>query len=213
MADKIVSSRALDLTGQVFGKLTVLERAGSTKSGKALWLCLCECGKQTRSNGVDLRLGKINTCGCSRGEAHGLSRSSDGRLTKEWSTWQGMKQRCHNEKDIRFADYGGRGIKVCARWNDSFEAFLEDMGPPPSPKHSIDRIDVNGDYSPENCRWATPLEQGRNTRRNVMVSLGGRMVSLSEACEKLDLPYGTISMRILRGWTAERALSEPLRRR
>jgi hypothetical protein len=123
-----------------------------------------------------------------------------------------MKKRCTNPKAHNYRYYGGRGITVCDRWSgvDGFPNFLSDMGEPPTPKHSIDRIDGNLGYSPENCRWATINEQQRNKSNNVLIEYNGETKTLTEWCELLDLSCLTMRSRLLKGWTAERAFTEPV---
>ncbi len=126
----------------------------------------------------------------------------------EYSVWLTMRDRCRNPRNQDFADYGGRGIKVCERWND-FAAFISDMGVRPSKKHQIDRRDNNGNYEPGNCRWATKKEQMRNTRRSRMLTLGDRTMSMSAWTEELGVGKNLISDRLRLGWSVEKALSEP----
>lgn len=156
--------KLVDLTGQVFGRLSVLSRAGNL-GRKAAWLCQCACGNECTVRSDHLMGARVLSCGCYRVEkstvqatTHGLSK------TREYRIWRNMKNRCEWDKWPEWHLYGGRGITVCQRWSESFEAFIEDMGPCTTPKHSIDRIDGDKGYEPGNCRWATPTEQARNTR-------------------------------------------------
>lgn len=155
----------IDLTGKTFGRWTVNKRSGSTKDGKAAWECACECGEINVVNGGNLVRGKSLSCGCFQKERasecaihHGLSKTIEHRI------WMGMKSRCYNKKDKFYKDYGGRGIVVSDVWRNDFLRFYKDMGRRPSNEHSIDRKDVNGNYSPDNCKWSTTVEQARNRR-------------------------------------------------
>ncbi len=137
---------------------------------------------------------------------HGYARK--GRKGPEYRTWMAMRRRCHSPNDTYYADYGGRGITVCERWN-SFANFLADIGPKPSPKHTIDRIDNDGNYEPGNCRWATPAEQARNTRKNRILAYGGMTMCVSEWAERLSIRPNLIHDRLKLGWTTEAALTTP----
>lgn len=172
------SSKLSDkLDGRVFGRLTVLRRVGSDKRHNAVWLCLCECGKEHRTISHRLTTGNVRSCGCLFLDAvstHGMSR------TREYRSWMKMRRRCSNLKDDNYKNYGGRGIKVCDRWLDSFDAFYADMGPRPRGT-SLDRINNNGNYEPANCRWATSKAQLNNTRRCKVVEIDGQEMSLTDA--------------------------------
>jgi hypothetical protein len=130
----------------------------------------------------------------------------------EYGNWRNMICRCEQPTTPHFAEYGGRGIKIAEVWRRDFAQFVRDMGPRPSPQHTVDRIDVNGDYTPENCRWATPKEQGRNTRGNRIVEVDGNSVTLAEAVERSPVPYNTVLYRIKRGWSLTDALSRPAKK-
>lgn len=136
---------------------------------------------------------------------HGLS------YTPEYRAWQTMRLRCHDSSNARFADYGGRGIAVCERWRNSVEAFIADMGPKPSPKHEIDRIDNNRGYEPGNCRWVLRSENDRNRRSNRMLTFRGETLALVAWCERLGLPTDTVAKRLGAGWSVEQALETPVR--
>ena len=157
----------IDLTGQRFGRLVVERRIDNDKNGGTRWVCTCDCGKVSVCLFNNIREGRSKSCGCLNKEVaakthttHGMSR------TREYVTWRSMKTRCENTNSTRYEYYGGRGITICKEWLDSFEAFYRDMGDKPKGM-SIDRIDVNGDYTPRNCRWATQSEQCLNQRRSI----------------------------------------------
>jgi hypothetical protein len=162
---------AIDMTGQTYGRVTVLARHGLLGK-KATWLCRCECSSEFTVEGRSLRSGNTKSCGCLKAETlsnrrtHGQSRrGTNGGKTRTYRCWENMKTRCHNPKAPSFEYYGLIGIGVCPRWDASFDAFLEDMGEAPEGL-SIDRIDPWDDYRRDNCRWATALEQSNNQRRH-----------------------------------------------
>lgn len=155
-----------DLVGLRFGRLLVTGRAKNS-NGCTRWHCLCDCGKKVTPFGTSLRGGLTSSCGCLlRESARERFTTHGGSYTSEYCTWRHMRYRCHNPRYPRFKDWGGRGIRVCLRWRSSFAAFLSDMGPKPSPRHTIDRIDNDGNYEPNNCKWSTPKEQMQNRRMN-----------------------------------------------
>lgn len=132
--------------------------------------------------------------------------------TREYHAWNAMRSRCNNPWNPNFARYGARGIRVCERWQSDFTAFLQDMGRCPSGQHSIERIDNDGDYAPENCRWATPKEQARNRRSSRLLSYRGATRTAAEWAEVIGITQGTLHARLKEGWSVERALTQPLRR-
>lgn len=203
-------AKYLDLTGQRYGRLTVAELFPErTSGGKARWLCRCECGATTTVDARNLRSGSITSCGCYRRDrAEHLTARHRQSKTPEHNTWRQMRARCTNARHQKFPDYGGRGITVCSEWN-SFERFLADMGPRPSPKHSIDRKDNDGPYAPSNCRWATSPQQRRNTRTNTRLTHRGRTLTLTDWAIDLGLAVNTLSRRLTKGWSVERALTTP----
>lgn len=172
-----LSDRLVDLVGKRFGRWVVLKRVKKDRH----WLCRCDCGNEVEVHGESLKAGTSTSCGCRRDEVSAKNmrelqvrmhaEGRGGRTTHgmaysaEHKAWQHMKSRCENLKTAFYENYGGRGIKVSERWRESFANFLTDLGPRPSPEHSLDRIDVNGNYEPGNVRWATRIEQAANTRR------------------------------------------------
>ena len=184
-----------------------LDRTGNRRS---YWRVRCDCGNELVVLSSNLRGGNTRSCGCLEAEkkaarslVHGHARV--GRKTPEYRTWCEMLGRCNNPNHWGYPDYGGRGIKVCLRWSESFSNFLADMGPKPSPKHSIDRYpNREGNYEPNNCRWATAKEQVRNRRCARSVEFGGTTMSLEEASAASGLSVSLLSKRYHLGWTGER---------
>lgn len=190
--------RFVDLVGMTFGRLTVIENMGLNWQGTYMWKCRCECGNESIIKTGSLK-GTTRSCGCLVSDAnikrfttHGHT-AFKGHNSSEYNSWSNMKARCYKPSTIRFENYGGRGITVCDRWKNSFENFLEDMGLKPTPKHSIDRIDVNGNYEPNNCRWATTKQQACNTRRNRHITYNGETKLLVEWAKELNVGYMTLT--------------------
>lgn len=195
----------LDVTGQRYGDLVALYRSDRSTSRMSYWICQCDCGNRTEVQLGSIRSGHTTSCGCLKGKTHGL------RNTPEYAAWANMKQRCQNDANPGYPHYGGRGIYVCERWNESFENFLADMGPRPTASHSIERKDVNDHYTPENCEWATPIVQSRNRRNAVRHIVNG--ISLSEG--DIEQLYGvspqTLRSRMAKGMTLKEAVMTPVR--
>lgn len=219
---------AIDLTGQRFGRWTVLSFDGVRERRRTYWKCLCDCGSTASILGDNLRGGKSISCGCFRIDhiseikfKHGHAIKGD--VTKEYKAWSKLKARCLDENGKDYPRYGGRGITVCERWRESFENFYADIGPKPSNKRSIDRIDNDGHYScgkcdectisgwPANVRWATDTEQARNKSNTRFIDFDGQSICLSEWSEKTGMRSSVILHRLKRGWSVEASLSKPPR--
>jgi hypothetical protein len=173
----------------------------------------CVCGVEKLVSAPRLANGTAKSCGCLGGMQNRRQQRTHGFWQKgTYNSWANAKRRCNNPKNPRYRHYGGRGIQVCDRWK-TFEQFLIDMGERPSNKHSLDRIDVDGNYCPENCRWATNREQGNNTKRNVRLVFEGRVRTISEWSTELGISYSLLHSRIQNGWTVRRTLTEPSNRK
>lgn len=196
-----------DLTGQRYGRLTVLAEV-LPRTRPRFWSCLCDCGNEHKVSASNLLNGHTKSCGCYYRERRKTVNVTHGAVgTKEYATWKGMKERCLSPKNKRYQRYGGRGISVCRRWSESFEAFLEDMGYAPTSTHTIDRKDNNGDYEPSNCRWATPKEQANNRTSNIQVVYEGvRYPSLKLLAFALGLSYDSLRRNRQKTETIEQAV-------
>jgi len=185
-----------DLSGKIFGDLTVIGREGSR------WLCRCTCGKQALVYAGNLRKGNTKSCGCKWHFKHGYAH------TKIYAVWRSMIGRCTNASLEVYPHYGGRGIQVCEEWM-KFEAFLRDMGDRPFSGAQIDRIDNNGHYSKDNCRWASRHQQMRNTRKVRNITINGVTKCLSDWAQAYGVNYNTIRKRIMTGMSPVEAITKP----
>lgn len=207
------AKKFVDLTGQKFGKLTVLKKCGNTKEGKTVWLCKCECGNETKVIGRDLRNGHTQSCGCLHKEVmrkkqykHGLAK------TRINNIYHNIKARCTNPKNISYSNYGQRGIKICEEWQD-FEPFYKwALENGYADTLTIDRIDVNGNYEPLNCRWVTQKQQQNNRRNNHYVKINNKKHTLQEWAKIYNISINTIRTRLSRGWSDIEAITKPIRR-
>ena len=199
-----------DITGRKFGRLTIISMDSiRTNSGQLRWLCRCDCGTEKVITGDNLKIGHTSSCGCFAKEA---SRKRMLKHGKEGSSiyrcWLNMRSRCYNKKDISYSRYGGRGITVCPRWDYSFNDFYLDMGDIPADM-SIDRIDNDGDYSPDNCKWSTRTEQANNRRRSKLITHDGETLSHAEWSRRLGGCIELVGSRLRKGWTEEEAILTP----
>ena len=203
----------LDLKGRRFGKLRVVVRSANAVGGKTRWRCFCDCGGVVVVRGEVLVRGDTSSCGCHRVAqakenftTHGLSK------TREYATWCRMKERCYNPKCEAYPYYGGRGIKICARWLNSFEKFFADMGTRPSSKHSIERLDFNKNYSPSNCIWALPQQQAENKSDVVKIAHNGITDTIAGWSRRTGFPYKLLRRRLrVSKWSVAKALTQPVR--
>lgn len=199
------------ITGQTFGRLTAI-RFDRYEKERTFWIFRCVCGTEKSQGVSQVRRGITTSCGCLRVERvkeattkHGMSKAIGGKKTRVYQAYSNMIQRCENTKTKHFHRYGGRGIKVCARWRESFKAFLEDMGEPPEGL-SLDRIDNDGDYEPSNCRWVNQKTQNANRSVCIFVEIDGKAVMLMSHCEAIGVSYNMVRKRLKRGWSLDFAL-------
>lgn len=205
--------RGENLVGRIFGRWRVVSFDVSINY-KPKWICICECGRSKSVTSVKLKSGESKSCGCLSREITRLRSFRHGMSHKrEHNIWCGLVSRCSNSSVHNWKDYGGRGISVCERWlgDDGFENFSSDMGPCPH-NGTVERRDVNGNYEPDNCYWATRKQQARNKRNNVMLSFNGRTQCASAWAEEIGMSYPTIIQRItILKWSVEKTLTTPQR--
>ncbi len=202
--------KKIDCSGKKYGRLTVM---GEVKNGptSAGWLCRCDCGAETIVRGSHLKSGATKSCGCLNRERVSACHTKHGmEKTAEYRAYRHMMGRCTNATDKSYKNYGGRGIKVCKRWFRNPGNFLADMGPRPV-DGTLDRINNDGPYSPENCRWGTRIQQNRNSRRNTRLTFNGETKCISEWAEAINIAPHIISSRLANGFTISRALTQPVK--
>lgn len=210
-----VSRTRRDLAGQRFGRLLAIRRVPAP--GKSRWQCRCDCGEMIVASANNLRSGRSGSCGCLHRARVGASNAELKRThgmcgTPTYRTWLSMKQRCHDENTPAYKLYGARGIAVCERWRNSFDAFMADMGARPVGT-TIDRINNDGNQEPGNCRWARQVEQERNKTNNRRLNFDGKERPLAEISEMTGVAYHLLHDRIVRrGWSLVEALSTPVKR-
>lgn len=182
-----------------------------------MWRCRCDCGNERVVAGAGLRAGRSKSCGCNAGAVTAARNRKHGFAARdhqapEYKIWKAMKTRCYNENAEQYPDYGGRGIRICAEWLASFDRFLSDVGPRPSPDHSIDRYPNNdGNYEPGNVRWATRIQQSWNSRRVRVLSHNGDTLPIAEWSRRTGIEEGVIRGRLANSWSVDRALTTPAR--
>lgn len=207
-------AKVKDELGNIYGVRTVVGgpdlRLMTTGMQRAYWRCRCSCGREDWVDGTSLRRGIADTCPSCRANAMWDKRGRsgayvDGQPTRERVSYNAMLSRCYNKNNSRYASHGGRGIRVCERWQGSFTDFLADMGLRPE-NTSLDRIDNDGDYEPGNCRWATPTQQAANTKQAKLHTLNGETLTQAEWARKYLMKPQTLSKRLQQGMTLSEAL-------
>lgn len=188
--------------GKKYGMLTPLRVVGRDKNGLLLYECECDCGNIKNIGSRYLTDGKTVSCGCKRARSLRMGNSPT------YKSWINAKQRCYNPNNHNYPNYGGRGIKMCEKWVESFVSFLEDMGERPSKEYTLDRIDVDGDYEPSNCRWATRRTQSNNRRDNVFLYLNGERLTVSEFSVKYNVNRSNVAYEMRRGLSANEIIEK-----
>lgn len=205
-------NRDAEMIGKRFGRWVVISRSlvqPNIKNRASYWNCQCDCGVTRSVVGHGLRSGQSKSCGCLKVEKATLAKTKHGRNgSREHSIWRSMLTRCYNPEHISFPRYGAVGKVVCERWHE-FLNFYADMGPCPSPKHTLERINNDLGYSPENCKWATREEQMRNTPRTMSITFNGETHCAKDWSLLKGWPHYTVTQRICNGWTEEEALTVP----
>ena len=207
--------KSVSLIGKKFNRLVVIERYGTSKSGNATWLCKCNCGNLIITTGSALKSGKTKSCGCLRSELQRENSTTHGKSkSRLYSVYVGMKRRCLDSNDKNYLKYGGRGITICNEWLDNFLNFYEWAMANGYNEEAIfgectiERIDVDGNYEPNNCKWANMKEQGNNKRTNHNIFYNGKTYTMKQLANEKRINYHTLATRLHRGWSIERALGD-----
>lgn len=212
MKKDTISNRVIDIIGIRYSLLLVISYA-YTENRISYWNCKCDCGNIKILRGGNLKSGRVKSCGClsvRRSRERRKYSDTNTRSSPEYRAWAAMKNRCSNEKIKNYPRYGGRGISVSPKWDD-FNDFLRDIGLRPSPKHSLDRINNNGNYEPGNCRWATWKEQQRNRSSNRKIVYNNQIITLTELAEIAGIRKDSMAYRLNAGWDLEKAVTQEIR--
>ncbi len=201
-------SKSIDLTGQIFGRLTVIKKVGLSKNKFVLWLCKCACGNKIIVTSNNLRTGNTQSCGCLATELRRKNLLKHGlRNTRIYSIWKGMKQRCCNKNSTKYKDYGARGIIICQEWLNNFICFYNwALKNGYADNLSIDRIDANGNYEPLNCRWVTLKEQNNNRRSNNNITIWNKTQNLELWCKELNIKRSQVYKLVQKGKSFKEAI-------
>lgn len=200
--------KIIDLKDKKFGRLTVINKYDKDRFGNILWNCICECGKTKITKTNHLLKGICKSCGCIHKEGNNKTHKMSG--TRIYNIWHGMIERCYNVNSASYHNYGKRGITICVDWKKSFSAFYKwAINNGYNDKLTIDRINTNGNYKPNNCRWVSVKEQANNKRTNIVVNYNGENKTLKQWSEDLGISYSCLRHRLYRGWSEEQALSIP----
>ncbi len=198
-----------DITGQTFNRLTVLGYS-HRRNAVTYWVCECTCGGRVITRGSSLRNGHTKSCGCLNTETRRAQVYKHGMVGHPlYSIWTTMRSRCLCKTDKGFHNYGARGIKICPEWDD-FAQFVKDMGERPSVEYTLDRIDNDGDYTPENCHWGTEEEQNNNKRTNVFITYQGKRQTLVQWSRELKISYAALQYRRRQGWDIHKMFTTPV---
>lgn len=214
-----MSRKYKDLTGQRFGYLVAIKPNGKTKNCNIIWDCLCDCGNHTNVTSGNLVRGSITSCGCKRSYTISEKNKTHGKSgTRLYMVWSRMVTRCTKPSHHAYKDYGGRGITVCEEWKNNYQSFYDwamktgynDNAP--MFECTLDRIDVDGNYEPSNCRWVTIKEQARNRRSSRIIEYKGKKYCAVELAEKINMSVDTLKRRLNKGWSVDDAVNTPVRK-
>ena len=213
--------KLIDLTGQRFGRWTVVARAGTDATGKnSAWLCRCDCGNEKIVSKVSLKNGSSKSCGCYNSEVakqsikklHETHRDEYPRIERIDRIWRKMRNRCRCPQNSEFKNYGGRGIEICSEWDNFYEFQEWALNTGYESTLTLDRIDVNGDYSPKNCRWVSIKRQERNKRGTIYLTLNGVRKPMADWADEIGICWRTLHSRYVRGWSDTRILTTPVQK-